>query len=501
LRPGPLRDAWDQVAPLDPAADRPAALTTAGAAGVEVLDWPPPGVPGMDALKERLVRWGWDLLDQSTQGALTAGGGAAPDWSQVSEVDTLLSGRSSLAWPVRPGGNLAGVDGGSYHEVDLSDPIFDILTVRSRCNVDFARNRIAGITLQLRYGTHRHDVLFTDNAVTDTFQAVVEPTLGRSYAYGAVVQFAGTSHRLELPEVTAQGEQLLLSTGDVGWVLIDVDGSAIDWELTDVVEIHLTYADAARGVPAQEDTVVLRSAAPMASYERAIWVPVDQPWQYRAVHVLHDGRRVESPARTHSSRVLIVPPAFAHTLAVRFTVPGGFAGVAQHLVECEHRPAPDAPVVHEFHQLTPATPEATWTVGLVPDEPATFRYKVTSTATDGSVRPYDWVDAEGSRTVAIGRQPASLLEVTVAADLLDYAVVKLAQVSLQHTGPGGRPETKNMLFQSSRSGQQVWTLPLEAGDRPAYTWSAQYYLTDGSRRSTAAADSTDHVLVLTVPPA
>lgn len=501
LKPAALREAWTALAPLDPAAARPAALTDGDIAGVDVLDWPPPGVPGMDQLKEQLVRWGWDLLDQSTQGALTAAGGTEPDWAQVSEVDTVLSGRSTVVWPVRPSGNLAGVDGGTYLEVDLSDPIFDILKVRTRCNVDFDRNRIAGITFRLRYGTHRHDVLFTGNDGTDFFQAVVEPPLGRSYAYDAVVQFAGTSHTLQLPEVVAEGEQVLLSTGDIGWVLIDVDGSAIDWAGTDVVEVHLTYADAARGVPAQEDTVVLRAGEPTARYERAIWVPVDQPWRYRAVHVLHDGRRVEPPPATHTSRLLIVPPPFAHTLAVRLRVPGGFAGVTQQLVECEHRPAPDAVVVREIFPLTAAEPEATWTVGLLPGEPATFRYRVTTTAADGSVAATDWIDVEGSRTVKVGAQPESLLEVTVAPDLLDYAVVKLAQVSLRHTGPGGAPATKNMFFQAGHQDHQVWTLPLEAGDRPAYSWSAQFYLTDGSRRSTAAADTTDHVLVLTVPPA
>jgi hypothetical protein len=501
LKPGALRDAWASLAPLDPAAARPAALTGGDIAGVDVLDWPPPGVPGMDQLKEQLVHWGWDLLDQSTQGALTAAGGTEPDWTQVSEVDTLLSGRSTVVWPVRPSGNLAGVDGGDYLEVDLSDPIFDILRVRTRCNVDFARNRIAGITLRLRYGTHRHDVLFTGNDVTDVFQAVVEPPLGRSYAYSAVVQFAGTSHTLELPEVQAEGEQLLLSTGDIGWVLIDVDGSAIDWAVTDVVEVHLTYADAARGVPAQEDTVVLRAGEPLAHYERSVWVPVDQPWHYRAVHVLHDGRRVESPPATHSGRLVIVPPPFAHTLAVRLRVPAGFAGVAQHLVECEHRPTGDGPVVREVFPLTAAAPDATWTVGLLADEPATFRYRITSTATDGSVAVHDWVDAAGSQTVAVGSRPQRLLQVTVLPDLLDYAVVKLAQVSLQHAGPVGQPAAKNMLFQAGQPGPQAWTLPLEVGDSPAYSWSARFYLADGSRRSIPATDSSESVLILAVPPA
>lgn len=499
LRAGPLRDAWAELAPLDPATARPGALASRGIAGVEVLDWPPAGEAGMDELKEQLVRWGWDLLDQRAQGALTGPGQQAPDWAQVTDVDMTLTGRSTIPWPVRPGATLAGVAGGSFLEVDVGDPIFDVLRVEARCNADFDGNRIAAITLRLRYGDHHHDVLFTDNTTTDVFKAVVDPRLGRTYTYSAVVQFAQTSHTLELPEVTADGEQLLLSVGEVGRVRIDVVGTAVDWSRTDVVEVHLTYADPARGVAAQEDVAVLRQSQPEVRYERAVWVPVDQPWQYRAVHVLRDGRRVEPPAQARTGRVVVVQEPFTRFLTVRLQAPAGFATVAMHLVECEHEWA--GGTVRETFRLTAGTASATWSVGLLPDEPERFRYRVSTTFSDGHMEPHDWVPAAGSQTIAVGGAPTSLLEVTVAGDVLDYTVVKLAQVSLRHTTPGGEEHSHSLLFQPSRHDQQVWTVPLAAGDRPSYSWSAQFYLTDGSRRSIPTADSSERVLVLQLPPA
>jgi len=499
LRSGPLREAWTELAGLDPATARPGALAGRGIAGVDVLDWPPAGTAGMDELKKQLVGWGWDLLDQSAHGALT-GTGTPPDWAQIVDVDTTLTGRSSIVWPVRPAANLAGVSGGSFLEVDLSDPIFDLLRVEARCNVDFAANRIAAVTLQLRYADRRHDVLFTDNTSTDVFTTVVDPQLGRGYSYRAVIQFQQTSHTLELPEVAADGEQLLLSVGDVGWVRIDVVGSAIDWTRTDVVEVHLSYADPARGIAAQDDVLVLRQSEPETRYERAIWVPVDQPWQYRAVHVLRDGRRVELPAQSRTGRVLVVPDPFARFLTVRLQALAGFGTVAMHLVECEHIAA-DGLIVREAFQLKAGTDTATWSVGLLPGESEDFRYRVSSTFSDGHAEQHDWVPGTGSQTITVGNAPTSLLQVTVAGDVIDYTAVKLAQVTLQHTTPGGEEHRQNLLFQPDQHDQKVWTVPLTADDQPSYSWSAQFYLTDGTRRSIPVAESTERVLVLHVPPA
>jgi hypothetical protein len=322
LNSGPLRDGWGEFAHLQPGQARTDALVAGGVAGVDVLDWPPAGQGAMDELKEQLVAWGWRLLDESSGGVVTGPGQQPPDWSQVRDVDMTLTGRSAIPWPVRPAGNMAGAADGTFLEVDLADPVFEILQVESRCNADFEGDRIDGITLHLRYGDQRHDVLFRDNDTTDVFRTVVDPRLGRAYAYRPVVQFAQTSHTLELPEVTGDTGQLLLSVGDVGWVRIDVVGTAVDWPWTQVVEVHLSYADPGRGVPAQEDIVVLRESEPQVRYERAVWTPADQAWQYRVIHVLAGGRRVELPAGARTGHVLVVPEPFDRFLTVGFRAPG-----------------------------------------------------------------------------------------------------------------------------------------------------------------------------------
>jgi hypothetical protein len=229
-------------------------------------------------------------------------------------------------------------------------------------------------------------------------------------------------------------------------------------------------------------------------------VPVDQPWQYRIVYILAGGRRVELPAQTRTGHVLVVPEPFDRFLTVEFRAPGGFGTAALHLVECEHQ-APDGSPVHETFRLSAQAGSATWSLGLLPQESEQFRYRLTTTFSDGHVEPHEWVEATGSQTVRVGNAPASLLKVTVAGDLLDYTAVKLAQVSLRHTAPGGADLIGSLLFQHDRHDEQVWSVPLAAGEPASYSWAAQFYLTDGTRRTVPPTESTDRVLVLQLPPA
>lgn len=499
-RAGPLRAAWDDLAGLTPDARR-SALAARGVAGAEVLDWPPAGETAMDALREEVLGWGWDQVDRGLGGALNAPVGAPPpDWAQVVDVETVFTGRSGVGWPLRPRGSVGALVGAEFHEADLGDPVFERIDVESRCDADFDGDRIDSVELRLRHGGQQHEAVFTDTAAVDSWHAVVDPGSARSYTYAAVVQFRASSRTLALPEATAEARNLLLQVGPVGWVRIDVDGSGVDWDRTALVEVHLTYADPERGVDAQDDLVVLRASEPVAHYERAVWVPVDRPWSHRATHVLHDGTRVDGPGGTRTGRSLVVTDPYARFLTVGFRAPGGFAAVALHRVECAHE-RPSGAVEQDVLALAPEAERATWSVGLLPGEEDRYRRRVTTTFRDGHVERGEWVEGAGSGAVDVGDLPAGLLTVTATGELLDYAVVRLAHLSLRHAVPGGDERTGSLVFRAEQRGKQTWTVPLHAGEAPDYSWSALFHLADGTRRTAAATGATDRILVLLLPSA
>ncbi|MBA3252449.1 MAG: hypothetical protein H0T66_19580 [Geodermatophilaceae bacterium] len=452
-----------------------------GPAGVtvDVLDWPDSD-PAMAAMRERLVEWASRQLEGRT------------------DAELLLTARSAVVWPVVPQATMAGLDGETrgFVEADLSDPWFELIHVDVRLNATLAPDRIAAVTVRLHYGEHRHDTVFTDPSLVDTFDAVVDPALGRTYRYQVEVQFSGTSAKLVLPEVESDSPLLLVSLDDIGWVRREVSAHNVDWDTVSSVQVGLRYADAAAGVPAQDDVVALDRTTPARTYERAIYAAVTQPVLHRITYVLSSGQRIEGGWVEHRGRLLLVPDVYARDLGVRFTAPGGFAAVAAHVVAVEHLGAGGRTTRQSF-ALSPSSPTATWALGLLAGDPGSYRYQVTTSAADGSSTVGQWVDGAGAATIAVGPLPGVLLRVEVSADLLDFTAVRLTTVSFTADGvdPG------HLVFLPGRPKTQSWQTYLGQGVPALYSWTADYHLADGTRRSRSGGPSGDPALVLPPPPA
>ena len=453
-----------------------------GADGVEVdvLDWPPAD-PAATALRERLVQWAGDQLTDAAQ------------------QEIVFTARSAVVWPVNPQSTVDGLAGETrgFVEADLSEPWFQHIHVEVRLNARLAPDRIAAVTVRLRYGVQRHDTVFTDPDLVDTFEAVVDPAVGRKYRYQVEVQFAATSQVLRLPEVESDSPQLLVSLDDVGWVRREVSAQNVDWDAVSSVQVGLRYADVSAGVPEQDDVLALDRATPTRSYERAVYAVVSQPVHVQVSYVLVTGQRIEGEWAEHRGRLVLVPDVFDRMLAVRFSAPAGFATVAAHVIDCEHVGA-GGRRTHRSLALSESTPTAVWTVGLLAGDADTFSYQVTSSNRDGTSDVGDRQTGAGSGTVLVGPLPGVLLHVDVAADLVDPAAVPLVTVTLSADGA----EPGHLIFGPGRPTTQSWETYLGQGVPALYSWMAQYHLADGTTRATGAGPIADRALVLVaVPPA
>ena len=452
-----------------------------GPAGVtvDVLDWPDSD-PAMAAMRERLVAWSAEQLEGSPQAEL------------------LLTARSAVVWPVAPQATMAGLDGETrgFVEADLSEPWFELIHVDVRLNATLAPDRVTAVTVRLRYGEHRHDTVFSDPTLVDTFDAVVDPALGRTYRYQVEVQFGGTSAKLVLPEAESDSPLLLISLDDIGWLRREISAENVDWDTVAGVQVGLRYADAVAGVPAQDDVVALDRATPARSYERAIYAAVSQPVLQRITYILTSGQRIGGDWVEHRGRLLLVPDVYERVLGVRFTAPGGFDAVASHVVAVEHVGA-GGRTTRRSLALSAAAPNGTWALGLLAGDPEAYRYQVTTAAADGSSTVGPWVDGAGSATIPVGPLPGVLLRVEVSADLLDFTAVRLTTVSF--TADGVDPE--HLVFLPGRPKAQSWQTYLGQGVPALYSWTADYHLADGTRRSRSGGPSGDPALVLPPPPA
>lgn len=506
LRADALRERWAAIAtlPLGPA--RQSALGGGGVAGVDVLDWPA-GDASLDALRTRLESWGWEMLDTAS-GGLIAGGPsqsvvAAAGPGGVADVDIVVDGRSAIAWTLSPQGNVGGLvrpgDAAAFHEVDLTDPIFEHVRVETRCNADFARDGIATVTVTLAYGAQRHDAVFTDNAGVDAWEVIADPQLGQSYRYRSVVQFRASSRTMQIPEATSDLRHLLVSIDDAGWVRLDVATTA-DWSRVAQVQVRLSYEDAERGVALEESTLVLTSAVPRERYERAIWALVERPVEYAVTYVLAGGARVVRANETYRGGLLVIPDVFDRSMAVRLVAPAGFDSVVSHVVELRYDDD-EGRVDADTFALTGERPMATWVIPLQGGQVERFVYRVTSTFRDGHSTVGEWAEGQGSSTVPVGEVSASLLRVLVVPDLVDFAAVKVVVVKLRHDRPVPAPSIeKQLVFQPGRTTGQEWIVPLANGEPPVYTLELSYVLADGSRVDRPAQTSTEPTVIVPALP-
>ncbi|MET8146660.1 hypothetical protein ABZU32_40695 [Sphaerisporangium sp. NPDC005288] len=440
-----------------------------GEAGVDVLDRDDERDASLEQFRRQLAEWA--ARDLAADGA---------DYDVVLSAGAVITGRAG------PGGNLT-LPAEEWHESDLSAPIFRTLRVETQCDADFAGDDLHSVRLRLRCGSFRHEALFTDSASVDVAETVLPPGGEPVYTYDAVVQFAGTAATATLPEATSRGRYLLLRVPAAGRLRVEVEGTAVDWGPTESVEIGLRYD----GVV---DTVLLREDLRRAVSERRVSALIDRPWEHRVRYNLRTGRRVERPWTPGRGDRLVLTGPYDRFLAVRLQAPGGFGTATAHIVQCEHT-GTDGRVTRETLVLRPGAETATWTVGLLPGEPPGFRYKVASTYANGEQRAGEWVEASGSQVVEVGDMPETVLTVTVADDLVDYAQVKLVVVRL--TGPGA---TASLSFSPAQRGARAWTAPVPPGAPAAYTWTATYYLADGTRRTVPDTASDHKILVLRLPP-
>ena len=103
-------------------------------------------------------------------------------------------------------------------------------------------------------------------------------------------------------------------------------------------------------------------------------------------------------------------------------------------------------------------------------------------------------------TLLLGEDTATLT-VTVIPDLLDWNVVKLATIELHYTDTAhGVDERESFTFRK-RAPEGKWELGLRDRNRKSYSWTAKFFMQDGSKRdSKSPGEVPDESLILELPP-
>lgn len=475
---GPVAAAWPTAGNLT-GQDRLNALAAAGAVEVQILDPP----QGGSEVADQLTKWGWSFVDSMLpRGAEPA---AAP-----SDCDILIEGRTVLACPLTATGTVLGFDPARDHdfvtELDLGDPFFKILDVAVRVNALFADDDIAAVTIHLSYGGQTTSFVFTDPDQQMHARFHSDDALSGTYSYRTVVQFRAVAQPLELPPRQGDSRELTVNLDDVGRLIVDISTLDVDW--TDLAQAVVTIESGGGPIPQTSEPVRLTPDVRGARYERRAPGSFDGTWQYSVDYVFSDGRRIHhDPAPGFGHQITVADP-YPDRLRVGVAVADGFDGITSHTVELRYGGRLRTVVLDAAH------PSAT--IGFGTDDPTdrAYRYRVTTRFADGTVAAVPEVDAD-SRLLAVHRPRPDSLDVRIAADLLDPAVVKLVRISVTHPGPGGTAVTDARAL-TPGGPEAVVSIPLNGGAKPEYTVTTTVYHVDGTRTESGPRSYSDAAIVL-----
>ncbi len=399
---------------------------------------------------------------------------------------------------------------GRIEIVDLNHPFFDVLTGSVTSNADFEGQGVRSMVVKLRYGT-RED----GTAPKDTKEFVIaQPGDKGNYAfhldnrlnmeleYQAVVNYrAGFALGDEAPQGTSPWVRTTTRNLDVDPRLlgaafpVTLTAGQVDWGSVRSIQTEVVYQDAATGVEAsktqvltQENQTVIVPIRPKAGGGRRF--EVVSTYFYEATQegpVVYQGEGEELV-------VLNQPPTKAVPVAISLVDPLG--RIRRVVVELAYENQ------RATVELAGEGASKAWTFfrSSLADEPR-YRYKATVFANDGTTqRLPEAQTAERHLIVGDVVEGIHQVEVRVLAADLRQAGYLLGKLRLEYPDA---PEWADAVVEKTFEGVPqpfTWRVPKKAGAREQYTYTMQWFRTDGSRETVGPETVRDEVLIL-IPPA
>jgi hypothetical protein len=148
--------------------------------------------------------------------------------------------------------------------------------------------------------------------------------------------------------------------------------------------------------------------------------------------------------------------------------------------------------------LSKATPFFDWTFPVIDENAGELKYSGTISFMDGTTQDIPETVATRS-TIQVGDVVADRLEVMIVPDLIDFAAVRLVNVTLHYVDdPNHVDERKDLIFKQGEQAKN-WTVDLKNKTARDYKWSARFFMTDGSRKEVTDQPGQGETVILEVP--
>ncbi len=392
-------------------------------------------------------------------------------------------------------------------EIDLDDPFFKQLNVSVRVNAPFEELPIHSIETKLFYKGEPMDVLkseingefqFINGADVAQFASFIKDD-DFNYTYSFQVNYKGSSKIFQSEEIETNESVLTINVDDAGILYVDITPGDIDFDQVKQAQIVLEYE--APGVDKITDQFIMTAESSEHKFEHIIFEKRSNPYKYKVNYKMANGKEFQSDWKEENSNRLFINDPFTQSKTVGFRASGDLTNeISNIFVEATYKDEANDYIITQSIALSKDNPFFDWSIPLVDGSVNTITYKGHVVKMDGTQEEIPEKTTDAS-TIIVGENIEDLMEITIMADLLDFAnTVKLALVQLEYIDTENNIlERKDFTFKEGALDPGKWLIKLKDKDKNQYNWKATYILKDSTRKEANSSNVDDLTLLLELP--
>lgn len=387
--------------------------------------------------------------------------------------------------------------------VDLDDPFFRQLNVNIRANADFDTLPLDSVEVKLEYkqGVEHRTEEFSLRSAADIgkFASFIDND-SYEYNYSFQVNYKNSTRRFDSPVMTSDETALTVNVGDTGILLVNIAPGDLNFDQVRQAQVTLQYEDAANDIPLMEHVFQMTAEANTHRWVETIFQAREKPVRYKVKYFMADGREfVVDWQETFSSDIFINDPfAATKTVALR-----GFGDFENHIdvifVDLKYTDETNDYSQSKSLALSKTSTFENWDFPVIDVDGGIVTYSANIRFKDGTIEEIATTTAD-SDTIMLG-DVALEQEIMVLADMVPFPTVKLVRVSLNYIDTENDiDETGDIIFRDGSIAPQTWNFTFEDKTRREYTWTATYFMTDGSSKTTGKVTTKNETIVLPAKP-
>lgn len=418
---------------------------------------------------------------------------------KVASFDYWYRENSATEWNLAPQGTLPalttlkGKDGKPLDwkqymlTIDGDDEFFKQLNVAVQVNADFAALPLHSVEVHLEYvkANGKKDIAehrFSSPNDVGRFAAYIDNNNWK-YKYWYEVNFRGSARTFKSPEVVTDEPLLTINLDQTGILAVDIVPGDLDFEQIRAAQVTIKYEDKENQVPLVQQAFIIDERTTQHRFQKVIFKPQNKPYEYQVKYLMRDGREILGPWTKDSSSPLIVNDIFGAMRSVQIRATGNLNELVEMIfVELGYSDPANKITLTKSVALDQNEPAVEWSFPVADLQAGTITYSGQIKYFDGTEEPI----AETTTTknlITVGPSVRSRLVVDVLPDFMfDDPDVRLVRVSLNYSDGAGVDARKDFTFRSGDTEPQQWVVDLKDKTKTSYTWTATFFMIDGSQR-------------------